>query len=230
MKDLVLIHGWGFGQCVWTPAVERLARYFRVHLASLSGYGEPLAANEIPAGAILCGWSLGAQEVMRLALTQPKQAARLVLVGATPRFVRTDEWPHGLSPDILQKFSTAVADDPSLALKRFAALVNHGDDDALAMTRKLNSLAGSRLPSPTVLFEGLRALRETDLRSIVGHITQPTLVIHGDNDELVPLAAARWLADELAHGRLATMPGRAHAPFLSATKHFADLIAEFALG
>jgi pimeloyl-[acyl-carrier protein] methyl ester esterase len=230
MKDLLLIHGWGFGQRVWTPVAERLARRFRVHLASLPGYGEPLAADRIPAGSTLCGWSLGAQEAMRLAVAQPQQVARLVLVGATPRFVRTDDWPHGLPPDVLDGFATAVADDPSLALRRFAALVNHGDDDALTTTRKLNSLAVSGQPSPAVLFGGLRALRDTDLRPVVGRIVQPTLIVHGEKDELIPVAAASWLADVVGHGRLATMPGRAHAPFLSASKLFADLITEFSLG
>ncbi|MDO8959883.1 MAG: alpha/beta fold hydrolase [Rhodocyclaceae bacterium] len=217
MKNLVLLPGWGFDARVWQPLVSLLEKDFRIHSAS----------DDLPAGAIVCGWSLGALTALQWALNQPKKIDRLVLIGATPRFVQAPDWPHGQPPGLLEEFSAAVSADPRAALRRFAALLNQGDGAARRLTRELSALLDTQA-SPAALAAGLQALRDTDLRQDVGRIRQPVLLLHGAHDALMPLAAAEWLVEHLPVARLEVLPGVAHAPFLAQPERCADLLARFA--
>ncbi|MBI5786838.1 MAG: alpha/beta fold hydrolase [Rhodocyclales bacterium] len=214
MKDLVFVAGWGFDSRVWQPVAERLAGDFRISYE----------LDAAPEGAIVCGWSLGALRVLRESAT----AERLVLVAATPRFVKAPDWTDAQAPELLDGFSAAVIADPQAALRRFAALMNQGDAQAREITRQLNGLLRERIPDSATLATGLAALRDTDLRKSAALVRQPTLLIHGEHDPLMPPAAAQWLADHMPDARLEVFAGTAHAPFLSQPDRFAQRVREFA--
>lgn len=213
MRDLVFLSGWGFDSRVWQPVAERLAGDFRI------GYD----LESAPAGAIVCGWSLGALRALKSAL-----AARLILVGATARFVQAADWPAAQPAELLDSFAAAVAADPAAALRRFAALMNQGDDHARELTRSLTALINERIPDTATLAAGLAELRDSDLRKSVVVARQPTLIVHGEHDPLMPLAAGRWLAEHMPNAQLEIFAGAAHAPFLSQPERFAALLTEFA--
>jgi pimeloyl-[acyl-carrier protein] methyl ester esterase len=216
LKDLVLVPGWGFDHRVWQPVAERLASDFRI------GYDLDAA----PAGAVLCGWSLGAMRVLQKSAVAVRHT-KLILVAATPRFVQAPDWPDAQPPELLDTFSAAVAADPLAALRRFAALMNQGDEKARELTRQLTDLLRAGIPDATTLAAGLAELRTTDLRKSAVTTRLPTLLIHGDRDPLMPLAAGRWLAEQLPEARLEVFDGAAHAPFLGDPERFARLDREF---
>lgn len=214
MKELVLLAGWGFDSRVWLPIAERLADDFRISYD----------LDAVTAGAVVCGWSLGAMR----ALQAPAIADRLILVGATPRFIQATDWPCAQPPVLLDSFAAAVAADPQAALRRFAALMNQGDERARDITRRMNELLRERIPDAATLAAGLAGLRDIDLRKSVAAIRHPTLLIHGEHDPLMPLAAAQWLATHMSNARLEVFAGTAHAPFLAQPERFANLVREFA--
>ncbi len=156
MKDLVLLAGWGFDQRVWRPVADPLAAHFRLHFDT----------DVPPPGAVVCGWSLGALRALRWAERYPDRVARIVLVGATPRFVRTSDWPAAQPAELLDSFAAAVAADPAGALRRFAALLNQGDDQARALTRQMQALVAAHWPDAATLADGLEQLRDIDLREV----------------------------------------------------------------
>ena len=51
-----------------------------------------------------------------------------------------------------------------------------------------------------------------DLRPELGRLTQPTLIIHGDQDDLVSLESSQWLAKTLPNARLSVLRGAGHVP------------------
>jgi pimeloyl-[acyl-carrier protein] methyl ester esterase len=218
MKDLALIPGWGFDRRVWQPLIDRLATNFRLRFD----------LDDLPAGTIVCGWSLGALRALRQAQRQPDAVVRLVLIGATPRFVNAPDWSLGQDADLLAGFTDAVASDPTNTLRRFAALLNQGDHDTRRLTRHLHTLLAEGMPDTTTLMGGLADLRDIDLRQAVAQIPQPTLVLHGERDSLMPLSAGRWLAEHLPNGQLEIVAGAAHAPFLSRPDQVAAALARFA--
>ncbi|MBA3034672.1 MAG: alpha/beta fold hydrolase [Gammaproteobacteria bacterium] len=217
MKDLVLLPGWGFDSHVWQPLTRLLEQDFRIQSA----------IDDLPAGAVVCGWSLGALTAMQMALAQPERIGRLILIGATPRFIQAPDWPHAQPPALLEEFAKAVAADPHIALRRFVALLNQGDAQARRLTRELSALLATDSTEAT-LAAGLKTLRDTDLRADVGRIRQPVLLLHGAHDALMPLAAAEWLTNHLPAARLEVFPDTAHAPFLAQPERCAELLRRFA--
>ena len=237
--DVALLHGWGLGSGVWDTIAETLAATCRVHRVSLAGYdGQPAdefdfsataaaLAEQLPAGCTLCGWSLGGMLALSAAAQRPQYIGRLVLVSSTPRFVQDADWPHAQPPALLDTFRNAVAGDAKTTLTRFVMLFNQGDEKARAITRNLSPLLAGPLPDTQTLLRGLAWLGDVDLRQALASIAQPTLLIHGDNDPLMPIAAATALATALPNARLQHFAGAAHAPFIADPAAFVDAVSAF---
>lgn len=182
----------------------------------------------LPEGCILCGWSLGGMLALQAALLAPQRFKGLILIGSTPSFMQRIDWPHAQPPALLDTFSDAVSGDAGAALQRFIAVLNQGDTQARLHGRAmLKQLLTSELPATASLLSGLDWLRDVDLRDQIPSITTPTLLIHGERDPLMPLAAAQWLNDRLPQAQLATFAGAAHAPFLADPQRFVTLASDF---
>ena len=75
--------------------------------------------------------------------------------------------------------------------------------------------------------ELLNGFSEQNQLDLLKHIDQPTLVIHGELDQVTPLAAGRYLAEQLPNGDFLELPGVGHGPFLSRPQEVVDSILEF---
>ena len=236
---LALIHGWGLGRAAWQPIHEPLSAHYTLHLIDLPGYGEAppdprgftdtarRIVEDLPVGVTLCGWSLGAMLALEAANQCPERVGGLILVGATPSFVQRRDWPHGQPTTLLGLFIAALRANPRETLQRFIALLNQGDAQARANTRaQQQSLPADDLPDGDSLLQGLEWLRKTELRPMIATVSIPTLLIHGENDPLMPLPAAQWLAEHLPEAQLEVFKGAAHAPFLSDPERFAELLID----
>ena len=129
---------------------------------------------------------------------------------------------------VLLEFSAGLNADLNRTLKRFSLLQAQGDSEAKRVAAGLRSaLATSAGCDAEALRAGLHILLDSDLRSSLHDLEHATLVIHGANDALVPLAAAEYLASTLPRGKLFVVAGAAHAPFLSRTRAVASALQEF---
>lgn len=242
--DLVMIHGWGMHGGVWGPVLESLATSFRLHLVDLPGLGHSQSitpytlknlsatiAQAMPDAIAVCGWSLGGQVALRWALDKPDQVSKLVLVGATPKFINAPDWFCGIEAEIFQQFATQVQQDYRGTLSKFLALQAHGGEASKETIRRLREQFFQRgEPTAESLQSGLEILLQTDMREEIGSINTPTLILHGDYDKLAPLEAGQWLAKHLPVAQLCVCKGASHAPFLSHPAWFAERIKEFSGG
>ena len=240
MKTLVLLHGWGTNAAVFEELSGHLAAHFSVYAPDLPGYGgthpteahalEGLAAELSAASPVRChvaGWSLGAQVALCWAHAKPRQVESVSLISATPCFTRRADWTAALERHVLAAFENALEHDCERTLRRFASLQARGDDAEKRVTRKLRAvLACAPEPGSEALAHGLRILADADLRSLLAGITQRCLLVHGERDELVPLAAAEYLAARLPAATLRVVPGAAHAPFVSDVEAVARALTE----
>ena len=122
---------------------------------------------------------------------------------------------------------TLQAGPPADVLQRFIALLNQGDVQAKAINRSMSQqLLAAPLPDTVTLLAGLDWLRDVDLRPALAGSRAPALLVHGENDPLMPLAAARWLNAALPGSHLEIFAGAAHAPFLNNPELFARLIGD----
>jgi pimeloyl-[acyl-carrier protein] methyl ester esterase len=229
---LVLLHGWAMHGGLFAPLLPSLARRFRVHVVDLPGHGHstgvvpatldalvdvvaaPFDAEREPLRVL--GWSLGGQVAMRWAMRARGRVSRVALVATTPRFTAAPDWPHAMSAETLGRFGDELAGSWRSTLQRFLALQVHGSDADRATLATMRRHLHARVePSRPALAAALALLASIDLRSIVGDVKVPSLVVAGERDALVPAAAGTWLAAALPDARLERIAGAAHVPFLS---------------
>jgi len=242
--DLVLLHGWGLHGGVWQGLARELAPAFRLHLVDLPGHGHSRAnpfgsldavadavAAVVPAGAALCGWSLGGLVAMRLATRHAGRLRAIALVSTTPCFARRDDWPHAMARETLEDFAAGLRDDPARTIRTFVNLNALGGPHARDRMRDLAALLVERgTPFAESLAAGLAVLHDEDLRAEAAAIDLPAAVIHGARDALVPAGAGRWLAAALPFARYTEIADAAHLPFVSHCAEVAQALRHLAGG
>ena len=234
---LVLLHGWGAHAGVWSEVIARMdlghtviAPDYPAESAADVSINEVLdrLAGMVPEQCVVAGWSLGGQLALQWARRYPRRIRKLILVATTPRFVTAPDWLHGMDAEDFSNFAGLVATDAAQALRRFLLLETQGDAQARKVARQLEAALGTRPnPEAPLLMRTLDWLRDTDLRTLLHDIAQPSLVVHGDCDRITPFAAGEYLAAQLAGARLERMSGAAHVPFVSDPAAFSRLIVEF---
>ena len=238
--ELVLVHGWGLHGGIWSGVAAALAARFRVTVVDLPGHGRSAGihagdidsfadalAELVPTTASWLGWSLGATVLLRLCARHRQRVDSLVLVGATPCFVRAPDWPWAMEADTLDAFARDLRCSYRSTLQRFLSLQLGGDGDSSALVRQLRAeLFRYGEPDPAALEAGLAILRTTDLRAALADLRIRGLVIHGAHDRLVPVAAADSLARSLGAVRR-VFPSAGHAPFLSHPDEFLATVEAF---
>jgi len=242
-KDIVLIHGWGMSGNVWETLSYKLSNNHRVIIVDLPGYGRSAQfvlpkytlqslADElvslVPPGATVLGWSLGGMIAMQMALRYPNAFDHLILVAASPQFQLSEDWPHAMDTRILENFANELANSYQDTIQQFLAIQALGSEHAREEIRLLRrKVFRDGEPDPTALRQGLNILQTANLRNQVHDITMNTLIIGGERDRLVPVAAAQSLAESIAHCQLRIIKGASHAPFISHQAAFIQAVEEF---
>lgn len=228
--SLVLLHGWGMNAAVWEGLPTTITAGRRLCRIELPGHGASpfelrhdsreawadACLEAAPARAVWLGWSLGGLIALEAALRSPERVAALVLLTATPRFVRAPDWPAAMAARTLAQFHDALLEDPAGTLDRFLALQVRGSEAARECLRTLRrEIAQRPAPSREALETGLDLLRDGDLRERLANLSCPSLWVFGQRDALVPAAVAEGVGNLLSGAMQRVIAGAAHAPFLS---------------
>lgn len=226
---LVLLHGWAMHGGLFAPLVERLRDHYQLHVVDLPGHGlsreshVPLAletcvaaiADNVPV-APWCGWSLGGLVALHAAATRPQQVPRLAMLCASPRFVRGDDWRHGVAREIFAGFAAGLRDDYRGTLELFVALEAFGSDHAKEEIHAMRaSLLARGEPAGAVLADGLALLETADLRATLPSLAAPSLWLAGRRDRLVDPRAMREAAALAMDAQVHVIEHAGHAPFLT---------------
>ncbi len=167
-------------------------------------------------GAVHIGHSTGGGEVARyVARAKPGRVAKAVLIGAVPPIMlKTAANPGGLPIEVFDGFRSAllanraqffldIPTGPFFGFNRPGAKVDQG----VIWNWWRQGMAGGTKAH----YDCIKAFSETDFTEDLKAITVPTLVMHGEDDQIVPIAASALLAVKLLkHGTLKTYPGLPH--------------------
>lgn len=223
---LTLLHGWGYTPKVWDPLISCLPD-FECHAPtaeapcpSLADWADRLAPD-LPAGGLLAGWSLGAMLALSLATRHPEKVSGLLLIGITPLMERQADWAHGLDNDTIQKFRAGFTQSPARLMRRFLALQLLGEKQP-GRLRPLLEASLCQKATPETLGAGLEALFTADLRQSRLPSGLPVQMLHGEEDAIMPVAGAQWLASQLDGARLTVAKDCGHAPWLAQPEHIAE--------
>lgn len=165
--------------------------------------------------AVHVGHSTGGGEVARyIGRHGTKRVAAAVLISAIPPLMlKTSANPLGLPLEVFDSLRKSVASDRSQFWKDLSApfyganragnTVSQGVRDNFWLAGQMCSLKGA--------YDCIKAFSETDLTEDCKKFDVPTLIIHGDDDQIVPIIAAAMLSSKLIKGSvLKIYPGQPH--------------------
>ena len=234
-KPVVLIHGYPLSGASWEKQIPvlldggyRVITYDRRGFGKSSqpteGYNYDTFANDLRElitqlkleDFALVGFSMGGGEIARYMGTYGSNGvSKAVIIGGVPPFLlKTDDNPEGVDASVFEGIKKAVAADRYAFFTEFfknfynsdPLLGNRVSKDAMHASWNLAASA-----SATASLACVSTWIE-DFRKDVARIDVPTLVIHGDEDRIVPLAASGERTAKLIKGaRLAVVKGGPHA-------------------
>lgn len=158
--------------------------------------------------AAFYGLSEGAAMSILFAATYPDRTAALVLRSCSPRTLWAPDFPWGRSEAAYQRqVEQALGVYASRAEARAAvhALGMRDDDEIEAFIDYVRYGA-----SPGMLEALYRMNREIDVRDVLPMVRVPTLVMHGSEDEVVPIELGAYMARRLPSARLVELEGIGH--------------------
>lgn len=231
---VLLSHGWPLNSDAWEATALFLAEHgFRAIAHDRRGHGKSTQSwtgNEMDTyaddlacllatldltGVVLIGHSTGGGEVARyIGRHGSSRVAGLVLVSSVPPLmVRTDDNPAGLPIAVFDGIRAGEASNRSQLYRDLADgpfFGNNRTGDVPQGTRDAFWLQG--LASGTRnAYECIAAFSATDFRPDLARVDVPTLVIHGDDDQIVPFEISGRLSAELvADAQLLVYEGGAH--------------------
>ena len=233
-QPVVFSHGWPLSADAWDSQMLFLAAHgFRAIAHDRRGHGrsgQPWAGNDMDTyaddlaaltealdleHAIHIGHSTGGGEVARyIARHGTARVAKAVLIGAVPPLMlQTAANPGGLPLAVFDDIRAKVLADrsqffqdlaiPFYGANRPGAAVSQGLKDSFWL---LGMQAGFK-----AAFDCIKAFSETDFTADLRRLEVPTLVIHGDDDQIVPIdASSRATAKLVARAELKIYPGAPH--------------------
>lgn len=249
-QPVVFSHGWPLNADAWdeqlvffaSQGFRAIAHDRRGHGRSsqtwdghdMDSYADDLAALARTLDlkdAVHVGHSTGGGEVTRyVARHGAGRVAKAVLVGGVPPLMlRTDANPGGLPLSVFDGIRAGVAADRSQFYKDLAVPFYGANRDGSTVSQGLRdqfwlwSMQAGLKPA----LDCIKAFSETDFTDDLKRIDVPTLIIHGDDDQIVPIGAAAHLSAKLvANATLKVYPGADHGLTATHKDRFnADLLA-----
>ncbi|MEQ8859280.1 MAG: alpha/beta hydrolase [Pseudomonadales bacterium] len=240
---VLLVHGWGMSCRVWdTTTAALLDAGHRVICFDQRGCGasdKDFADVAVSAGAddivrlvdalklkrvVVNGWSLGGALAAAAAARLGARCAGLVLTGgATPRYVQSDDFPHGGPPGSVAETVAALRANRTPFLHGLARAVcarDPGDGvvDWLWLIFQQTSPAADA---------ALGELDSLDQRALLGGLEMPALVFVGSADGFVAPDIGRAAAEMIPSATLVEFDGCGHAPFLEEGERYRAELQQF---
>ena len=237
-QPIVFHHGWPLSADDWdAQLIYFLNQGFRVIAHDRRGHGrstQTWTGNEMDTyaadvaaltdaldlrNAIHVGHSTGGGEVVHyVARAKKGRVAKAVIIGAVPPImVKSETNPGGLPIEVFDGFRAALVANraqffldvpagPFYGFNREGAEVSEG----LIRNWWRQGMAGGAKAQ----YDCIKAFSETDFTADLQAISLPTLVLHGEDDQIVPIAnSAHKAIGLLKNGELKTYPGLSHGLF-----------------
>ena len=252
-QPIVFHHGWPLSSDDWdAQMLFFLSHGFRVVAHDRRGHGrsaqvdhghdmDHYAADAAAVAAALdlrnavhIGHSTGGGEVARYVARhgEPEgRVAKAVLVAAVPPLMlKTDDNPEGTPREVFDGFRAALAGNRAQFFRDVPAGPFYGFNRENAETMEgviQNWWRQGMMGGAKAHYDGIEAFSETDQTGDLQAITVPTLVLHGEDDQIVPIAASAHKAvGLLANDTLKTYPGLSHGMLtVKADQLNADMLA-----
>lgn len=233
-KVVTFSHGWPLSADAWDAQMLFLGQHgYRVIAHDRRGHGrssQPWNGNDMDTYAddlaelldhldvediTMVGHSTGGGEVARyIGRHGSKRVAKAVLIGAVPPLMlKTEKNPGGLPMSVFDDIRKGVVNDrsqffldltmPFYGYNKPGAKISEGVRQSFWMQGMLLSVIGA--------YDCIKAFSETDFSDDLKKMDVPTLILHGDADQIVPIDdSARLSAKLVKNATLKVIPGAPH--------------------
>ncbi|NIF21567.1 alpha/beta fold hydrolase [Candidatus Pantoea multigeneris] len=233
-QPVIFSHGWPLSSDAWDGQMLFLLQQgYRVIAHDRRGHGrsdQPAYGNDMDTyaddlatllnaleikNAVLVGHSTGGGEVARyIGRHGTDRVANAVLVGAVPPvMVSTEQWPGGTDIAVFDGIRQGVIENrsdfylnlaiPFFGMNREGVAINEGLRQSFWQQGMAGSIVGQ--------YACIKEFSEVDYTEDLKKITVPALVIHGDDDQIVPLGHSGVLSASLIpEAELKVYPGASH--------------------
>uniref|UniRef100_A0A6M2F4S8 AB hydrolase-1 domain-containing protein n=1 Tax=Populus davidiana TaxID=266767 RepID=A0A6M2F4S8_9ROSI len=242
-KVLVFAHGVGTDQSAWQRILPFFTPYYRVILfdlvcagsvnpdhfnfrrcTNLEAYVDDLLNILDALGVDRCfyvGHSVSAMIGILASIRRPELFIKLILIGASPRFLNDEDYHGGFEREEIESVFQAMEANYEAWVNGFAPLAV-GADVPLAVREFTRTLFNMR---PDITLFVSRTVFNSDLRGILGLVKVPCCIIQTSKDVSVPASVAEYLKNHLGgENTVVTLSTEGHLPHLSAPAMLAPAI------
>ena len=238
---VVLLHGFPFNRSMWRAQVETLAPHFRVIAPDLRGHGETsvitgpatmetiaqdvialMDALEISEAAV-CGLSMGGYVALALYRLFPSRVSALVLAD-TRAVADTEEGKQIREQQAQKALQEGMAPIADAMLPKLLAPVTVGNHPAVVA--RVREMILKTDPAGAAAAQRGMAQR-ADHTDFLPHITVPTLIIVGENDQLTPVAEGEKMHRLITGSQLEIIEGVGHVSNLERPRQFNLALSRF---
>ena len=226
-QPVILIHGWPLSHRVWEHQVSEIVdagyrcitydrRGFGVSSAPWESYDYSALTSDLRElilqldlqDCIIVGFSMGGGEVVRYFTDYgTDRIAKAALISSIiPVVKQSDNNPDGVPADKLMEIMGALKEDRVGFLKQFHQMFYNYEDnkDKISEAALHYDWSIAAYASPRATIKTAEAWGETDFRIEMVNVKVPTLIVHGDADQIVPIKtageqAAKGIGDNKYH-------------------------------
>lgn len=251
-RPVVLIHGWPLSGRMWEGQIDALRhagyqvvsydrRGFGQSGKTATGYTYDVFASDLKdlleelnlTDVTLVGFSMGGGEVSRYAGLYGTDRVRsaMLVASVAPYLLKTADNPDGgMTHEDIEGMVKQVAQNRPQFLAGFTKKFLNWDENGAKLCDEFLDFAASMYmqASPVATQECVRAFGETDFRADLAKLTVPTLVVHGDKDQIVPLPASGQRVPQYApNAELHVMAGAPHGLNATHNDEFNKILLDF---
>lgn len=243
---LLFIHGYPLNRTLWEPQIEQLADVARVIAPDLRGHGgsDPLPgpysmelladdccalldALGIAQPLVVCGLSMGGYVSFAFYRKYSARVAGLILA-ATWAGVDSPQGRANRAKAIalaraVDRGAAAIAE--SMLPKMLAPCSYEADPALVTRVRRMME----SMPVVGIIGDQLAMLERPDSTPMLAQIDCPALVLHGADDQIIPVTEATAMHDAIKNSRLLVLPGAGHLVNLEQPRLFNAAVREFIL-
>ncbi|WP_201582862.1 alpha/beta fold hydrolase [Psychrobacter immobilis] len=251
-KPVVLIHGWPLSGRSWESQLMALVaagyqvitydrRGFGQSSKPWEGYDYDTLAQDLKAlmdeldlqNATIVGFSMGGGEVARyLGNFGSERISKAVLASSVPPYLfKADDNPDGVLAEAdIQAFLDGVSGDRIAFLNDFTKNFFTPAEGKLLVSKpmRLYNRDIASFASAKATYDCVKSFAHTDFRDDLKKFDVPTLVIHGDADQIVPLEASGQRShDMIADSQLHVVEGGPHGINVTHAEEFNKVLIDF---